>query len=318
MMLMGWCRFLFLSLLFSLLTAELELISFISTRNGISEVAVVPADGSSEPRVLTDLQSEVSNPRLSHKSDKIVFSTNYQSEHHMLWVVDVEGAMKPHRLTQFPMEDGVEIAADWSPDDSMLVVELVSLESGFTHIYLIDFEGESKIPLMEDKGRYNDFFARWSPSGREILFLSDRVGHHPEFYIYDLENDFVQNLHYIPPIVHFPIENGPSYLVDGYSFVYQEESDAGFVNFAEVSLENQSVQMLFPVDIVHRPSTAELGDLGISQCVSSPWKKGLFCCRYLQGDKSGSVLALVREDGVVVKHLTTQEFGVSASSPSWK
>jgi hypothetical protein len=121
---------------------------------------------------------------------------------------------------------------------------------------------------MENKeGQYNDFFARWCPCGHEILFLSDRESHHPDFYVYDLEDDSVTHL-FLPPIVHFPMANGPAFLPGGEGFIYQEENEPNFVHLISASVEDEAaVRLLFPVDVI----PTDPHDLALSQVTEGPF-----------------------------------------------
>ena len=101
------------------------------------------------------------------------------------------------------------------------------------------------------------------------MFLSDRDSHHPEFYIYDLEVDSVSRL-LIPPIVHFPMANGPAFLPGGDEFIYQEENEPNFVHLISVSMDDQlPSDLLFAVDLIMDEET----DLALSQvCRITGWE----------------------------------------------
>jgi Tol biopolymer transport system component len=135
-------------------------ITFISTRNGFSDVAVVDVQSfESQPRILTNLRTpHTAHPRINHALDRVVFMSDHEGNP-ALYVVDIHGDNVVQRLAKFEDHD-IQIAADWAPDDSMLVIEYIVPETGHTRLALIDAEGEAKLPLMEVDGNYNDFFAR--------------------------------------------------------------------------------------------------------------------------------------------------------------
>ena len=242
------------------------LITFVANQNGFPEIAVVPSDGSSPPRILTSMKTmHVEHPRLSHSKEKIVFSSDFESKFPILYTIGVGGG-KPEPLTASVR--GAQIAADWSPDDTMLVMEEIHGATEFTRLVLVDAEGNSRFPLMESDDSYNDFFARWSPHGDEILFLSDRSAFHPDFFVFDLsdiDSPFARKLAHLPPLVHYPMGNGPSISPSGDEFIFEEERDAHFVSLIETSMheQNPKIREHFSVDVIHRPD--DLNDLSLSQ-----------------------------------------------------
>jgi len=300
----------------TLTTATPPLIAFVANQNGFPEIAVVPSDGSSPPRILTDMRTtHVEHPRLSHSRQTIVFSSDFEAKFPILYSIGVDGDNKPIPLTSTVL--GAQIAADWSPDDSLLIMEEVDENTQFTRLVLIDAEGNSRFPVVEEPQQHNDFFARWAPHGDEILFLSDRDAYHPEFMLLNLHEvgslEAISSLRHLPPIVHYPMGNGPSFSPSGEEFIYEEEAEAHFVSLIQSTL-NEDVKHLFSVDVIQKPK--ELSDLSLSQCVYSPLDNDSLCCRYLRTDESNAVLAIVTKEGMIVKTLTSES--MYASTPSWK
>ena len=256
----------FACLVVAAVAASNPLIAFVAiSENGFPEIAIVPSDGSSAPKILTDMRTKhVEQPRLSHSRQTIVFSSDFQTNEPILYTIDVNGG-KPIPLTV--SVQGAQIAADWSPDDSLLVMEEVHEETEFTNLVLIDAEGQSRFPIMDEMSQHNDFFARWAPHGDEILFLSDRDVFHPEFYLFNLREidspSASKKLNHLPPLVHYPMGNGPSFSPQGDEFIFEEEKDPHFVNLIQTSLDEDNIRHLFSVDVIHKSN--DLNDLSLSQ-----------------------------------------------------
>jgi hypothetical protein len=115
-----------------------SMIAFVTTSGGHAEIAVADGEGVSPPRVITSLRSHVTHPRLSNSREHIVFSSDYGRGHPILFVVGSDGThLRPLSVEDDP---AIQVAADWAPDDSMLVTEEIDPVTGFTRLFIVDAE----------------------------------------------------------------------------------------------------------------------------------------------------------------------------------
>jgi hypothetical protein len=97
---------------------------------------------------------------------------------------------------QWPDLVGIKSPA-WSPDGDRVVFEGLST-SGFSDLYVIDFDRQERTAVTQD--RYMDEDPDWSPDGREIVFVSDRTacGKHGSrnLFIHDVDTGETRYLTY--------------------------------------------------------------------------------------------------------------------------
>ena len=266
----------------SAVLCEEGLITFVTGKiDGAQEVATIAPEGLPEVRVIPGTRGmHTSTPRLSHSQKEIVFSSDLDSEHPLLYVVPVDGSESPRRLTTLDPERYVELAAEWASDDSMLVMEYIDTKAtghsqGHIRIAVVSASGDKWLPLMTEeiagaRQGHNDFFAEWHPEGHSIIFLSDRDSFHPEFYLLDLIDETVIQLGHLPPTVHYPLGNAPAMLPDGSGFIYEEEMDDHAVNMVQVnfvpgSRDGYEIDFLFSPRVVKWDDGRHPVDLDISQ-----------------------------------------------------
>lgn len=83
----------------------------------------------------------------------------------------------------------------WDPQGRRVVFEGLA-NSGYSDLYIIDFETQERTRLTED--RFRNAHPDWSPDGRTIVFTSDRtsfgVDGYTNLFLYDLDTDDIRHL----------------------------------------------------------------------------------------------------------------------------
>ena len=136
-------------------------IAFTSDREGSFDIFSIAADGSGRPRMLLDVDSEVSGP-LSRTPDgqSLVFYQHNARTGYDLWSLGDDGETVPI-LTTTANETSAEIA----PDGRWMAYQ--SDESGRPEIYVCTFpNAESRRRVSVDGGAE----PRWNPNGRELFY----------------------------------------------------------------------------------------------------------------------------------------------------
>jgi Tol biopolymer transport system component len=145
-------------------------------RKGLSAIYVMHANGR-ELRRVTDPQPPLSDykPRFSPDGTHLVFSRARGTADHApaaLFTVRLAGS-EPHRLTPYALRVD---DSDWSPDGKQIVVEAYPNPGAYGDIYVVDATGGSPVNLTRNPaGQSGSADPAWSPNGRKILFLDNRV-----------------------------------------------------------------------------------------------------------------------------------------------
>ncbi len=141
-------------------------VSFISSRDGSSQVYVMNTDGSG----LLELTSGGSGkfyPSLSPDGNKVAFESA-QTSHDQIYVIHSDGS-NLSQITSEPSDNGQPA---WSPDGTHIA--FTSYRNGRSSIYTMDANGDSIAQLTSGPGA--DAYPSWSPDGTQLAFVSIRGG----------------------------------------------------------------------------------------------------------------------------------------------
>ncbi|MGC8724485.1 MAG: S41 family peptidase [Acidobacteriota bacterium] len=150
-------------------------IAYVTDRTGEAEIAVRPADGSGEERLLTDrTKGYLYGPHWSPDGSKVAFSDS----DHVLWILDV-ASRQVTRVDQDRREEMHHFS--WSPDGLWLAYtkagpqDMGSDDDASTYmgrIYLYNVK-EAKSTLVST-GQTSDMEPLFSPDGKYLYFISAR------------------------------------------------------------------------------------------------------------------------------------------------
>ncbi len=145
--------------------ASTSSIAFVSTRDGTSEIYVMPPDGSIQTRLTTDLRGGA--PAWSPDGRQIAFASTRDGNLE-IYVMNADGSAQT-RLTNNPLDDD---APTWSPDGRQIAFG--SLRDGNAEIYVMNADGSA--PTRLTNNTTYDAHPSWSPDGQKIAFASLRDG----------------------------------------------------------------------------------------------------------------------------------------------
>jgi len=147
-------------------------ITFISTRDGHSEIYVMDFNGDNQRR-LTSNKSLKATPCFGTNNTEIYFTSDLEYNFN-LYGVRISGG-NPWLILRFP---GPNISPNYSSVSQKMALSLG--KDGNIEVYTMERNGKNLTRLTYDKAI--DQSPSWSPNGKEIVFTSDRTGT-PQIYI---------------------------------------------------------------------------------------------------------------------------------------
>lgn len=150
-------------------------IVFRTGRTGARAIAVMAADGSAAPVLLTDPADDSYWPSWSEDAQHIAFVSERDGNPE-IYVMDADGSNE-HRVTNSWAND---LGPVWAPDASRLAYfSNVTVEGG-QDIYTMNLDGTARTRITSDPAF--DYMPAWSPDGSRLAFVSERDGN-PEIYV---------------------------------------------------------------------------------------------------------------------------------------
>ena len=153
-------------------------IAYVQEMEGVSNIYVVGIDGS-EPMKLSSIPSaEVGN--WSQDGESVVFAAR-DGEQKGIYVRNPDG------VNEFRLTDAADTSPVWSPDSDMIA--FLSRRGGGVDLFVMNSDGSEPRQLTDNDA--SEYQISWSPSGRQVLFVSEVDGN-PEVYAVDLESTLVR------------------------------------------------------------------------------------------------------------------------------
>ena len=156
-------------------------IAFASTRGGDKyQLYTMNADGSHVTRLTNDQTVAYFNPQFSPDAKRIVYYAEKGDGKDQIWVMNSNGSNK----TLLTANIGHNIFPGWSPDGKKIIFSSSKrdpdsagsyIDGSFLYTMNADGSGLKKL------GNIKSFFARFSPDGKKIAYISGRF---PETQIY--------------------------------------------------------------------------------------------------------------------------------------
>lgn len=186
-------------------------ISFVSTRDGNSEIYVMNVDGSDQVN-LTNHSASDFWPVWSPDGKKIAFLSERDGNVD-IYSINADGS----DLINLTSNEGCDNEPVWSPDGTKIAFTIN--RDGDKEVYIMDADGSGQANLsdnslkkgLSEKGFnswyirskyvhrarhlevWNDFNPSWSPDCKKVIFASERDGNY-EIYIADADGSDIKNI----------------------------------------------------------------------------------------------------------------------------
>jgi Tol biopolymer transport system component len=146
-------------------------IAFMSKRNGEKyQIFVMNADGSEVKKLTTDPKVSFCNPIWSKDGEKILYYSDQGDKKDQVWIMKADGS-EPTLLTN---GIGHNIFPSFSPDGRRIIFSRRADSDAdksyvdASYLFVMDLDGANLTPVA----KINSFYARLSPDGKKIAFIS--------------------------------------------------------------------------------------------------------------------------------------------------
>lgn len=188
---------------------ELPPIAYTADVDGNTDIYLIRPDGLSQQRITESIGIDWA-PAISPDGTRLAFMSVRIGRQFDLFLLDITmgvAGAEANRLTALTNTPVSEFFPKWSPDGTQLVFHGYPPDSQVTQIYTMDIAkalagDDDAITRLTDQPT-NDGFASFSPTGEEIVFVSERDGN-SELYLMDADGSNVRRLIIDPASDGFP------------------------------------------------------------------------------------------------------------------
>mgnify|MGYP005836906907 CR=1 FL=1 len=178
---------------------ELPPIAYTSELDGNFDIYLIRPDGLNQQRVTQSAGLDWA-PAISPDGTRLAFMSSRNGGQFDLFLLDIARGVpgaEANRLTALTNTRESEYFPRWSPDGTQLVFHGYPPDSQVTQIYTLDVEkaladADDAITRLTDQPA-NDGYANFSPTGEEIVFVSERDGN-SELYVMNADGSNVRRL----------------------------------------------------------------------------------------------------------------------------
>jgi Tol biopolymer transport system component len=156
-----------------------------------------------------------------------------------IYVMDCDGSNR----VQLTNQASFDLEPDWSPDGNQIVY--MSSRNGNFEIYIMNADGSEKRNFSDHPA--DDWAPAWSPDGKWIAFTSRRDGDN-EIYLQAVNNEEI-----IQITDNQYADRAPTWSPKGdkLAFVQAQDEDGLSGGLAIVSLDDLTVELVIPPDILY-------------------------------------------------------------------
>lgn len=142
-------------------------VTFLSTRNGVTEQYRMNADGTSQVRLTNNQVNDISG-RFSPDGTKLVYQRRQAvaSDPQQIWIMNVDGTGQT-RLTNTTAND---ISASWRPDGQKIIFSRCDANI-VCDLYTMNSDGTDQQPITAANTALDEDQAKYTPNGQKLVFV---------------------------------------------------------------------------------------------------------------------------------------------------